>query len=113
MYTVLLWCRVLAFLVVSIHLFIIPNLLFGYLTLKTLQIFASPNSDSICFHQACQILRILTFYSTQLPGPNYHCREVFVLKKRVLYGLVSFASHILIVLFSSVLFTFLSMRDNS
>lgn len=38
-YTVLLWCRVLACLV------------------------------------ACQILRILTFYSTQLPGPNYHCRE--------------------------------------
>ncbi|MQL97718.1 hypothetical protein Taro_030419 [Colocasia esculenta] len=38
-YTVLLWCRVLAFLVAS------------------------------------QILRIITFYSTQLPGPNYHCRE--------------------------------------
>lgn len=38
-YTVLLWCRVLAFLVVS------------------------------------QILRIFTFFSTQLPGPNYHCRE--------------------------------------
>uniref|UniRef100_A0A1D1ZGZ9 Phosphatidylinositol:ceramide inositolphosphotransferase n=1 Tax=Anthurium amnicola TaxID=1678845 RepID=A0A1D1ZGZ9_9ARAE len=38
-YTVLLWCRVLPFLVAS------------------------------------QILRILTFYSTQLPGPNYHCRE--------------------------------------
>ncbi|PSS09848.1 Phosphatidylinositol:ceramide inositolphosphotransferase [Actinidia chinensis var. chinensis] len=38
-YTVLLWCRVLACLV------------------------------------ACQILRIVTFYSTQLPGPNYHCRE--------------------------------------
>ncbi|KAK0585753.1 hypothetical protein LWI29_033584 [Acer saccharum] len=38
-YTVLLWCRVLAFLVVS------------------------------------QFLRIITFYSTQLPGPNYHCRE--------------------------------------
>lgn len=38
-YTVLIWCRVLAFLV------------------------------------ACQILRIITFYSTQLPGPNYHCRE--------------------------------------
>lgn len=38
-YTVLIWCRVLAFL------------------------FAS------------QILRIITFYSTQLPGPNYHCRE--------------------------------------
>ncbi|KAK2657732.1 hypothetical protein Ddye_010784 [Dipteronia dyeriana] len=38
-YTVLLWCRVLAFLVVS------------------------------------QLLRIITFYSTQLPGPNYHCRE--------------------------------------
>ncbi|XP_008811341.1 phosphatidylinositol:ceramide inositolphosphotransferase isoform X1 [Phoenix dactylifera] len=38
-YTVLLWCRVLAFLVAS------------------------------------QVLRIITFYSTQLPGPNYHCRE--------------------------------------
>ncbi|URE43108.1 phosphatidic acid phosphatase-related [Musa troglodytarum] len=38
-YTVLLWRRVLAFLV------------------------------------ACQVLRIITFYSTQLPGPNYHCRE--------------------------------------
>ncbi|XP_021897377.1 phosphatidylinositol:ceramide inositolphosphotransferase 1 [Carica papaya] len=38
-YTVLVWCRILAFLVAS------------------------------------QILRIVTFYSTQLPGPNYHCRE--------------------------------------
>ncbi|KAH9661697.1 phosphatidylinositol:ceramide inositolphosphotransferase [Citrus sinensis] len=38
-HTVLLWCRVLACLVV------------------------------------CQMLRIVTFYSTQLPGPNYHCRE--------------------------------------
>ncbi|KAJ4704544.1 phosphatidylinositol:ceramide inositolphosphotransferase 1-like [Melia azedarach] len=38
-YTVLIWCRVLAFLVLS------------------------------------QFLRIITFYSTQLPGPNYHCRE--------------------------------------
>ncbi|KAF5750884.1 hypothetical protein HS088_TW03G01224 [Tripterygium wilfordii] len=38
-FTVLIWCRVLAFLV------------------------------------ACQSLRIITFYSTQLPGPNYHCRE--------------------------------------
>ncbi|XP_073114736.1 phosphatidylinositol:ceramide inositolphosphotransferase isoform X3 [Elaeis guineensis] len=38
-YTVLLWRRVLAFLVAS------------------------------------QVLRIITFYSTQLPGPNYHCRE--------------------------------------
>ncbi|OEL27944.1 Phosphatidylinositol:ceramide inositolphosphotransferase [Dichanthelium oligosanthes] len=25
--------------------------------------------------QASQFLRIITFYSTQLPGPNYHCRE--------------------------------------
>lgn len=38
-YTVLLWRRVLAFLV------------------------------------SCQFLRIITFYSTTLPGPNYHCRE--------------------------------------
>ncbi|KAJ4969810.1 hypothetical protein NE237_002909 [Protea cynaroides] len=38
-HTVLLWCRVLTFLVAS------------------------------------QILRIFSFYSTQLPGPNYHCHE--------------------------------------
>ncbi|KAG5009901.1 hypothetical protein AAZX31_07G133500 [Glycine max] len=38
-YTALIWCRVLAFLVAS------------------------------------QALRIVTFYATQLPGPNYHCRE--------------------------------------
>ncbi|ONK73410.1 uncharacterized protein A4U43_C04F31210 [Asparagus officinalis] len=38
-YTVLIWRRMLAFLVAS------------------------------------QMLRIVTFYSTQLPGPNYHCRE--------------------------------------
>ncbi|KAG5095293.1 hypothetical protein JHK84_050881 [Glycine max] len=25
--------------------------------------------------QASQALRIVTFYATQLPGPNYHCRE--------------------------------------
>ncbi|KAK9289226.1 hypothetical protein L1049_017700 [Liquidambar formosana] len=25
--------------------------------------------------QASQILQIITIYSTQLPGPNYHCRE--------------------------------------
>ncbi|XP_065878539.1 phosphatidylinositol:ceramide inositolphosphotransferase 1 [Euphorbia lathyris] len=36
-YTCLIWCRVLAYLV------------------------------------ACQILRIVSFYSTHLPGPNYHC----------------------------------------
>lgn len=30
----------------------------------------------ILYFQVCQMLRIVTFYSTQLPGPNYHCREV-------------------------------------
>ncbi|KAH0730022.1 hypothetical protein KY289_001210 [Solanum tuberosum] len=25
--------------------------------------------------EGCQFLWIITFYSTQLPGPNYHCRE--------------------------------------
>ncbi|KAG9453222.1 hypothetical protein H6P81_006126 [Aristolochia fimbriata] len=39
-YTVILWCRIFAFLVAS------------------------------------QTLRIITFYATQLPGPNYHCHEV-------------------------------------
>ncbi|KAG8084993.1 hypothetical protein GUJ93_ZPchr0010g10806 [Zizania palustris] len=29
----------------------------------------------LSFLCASQFLRIVTFYSTQLPGPNYHCRE--------------------------------------
>ncbi|GER55855.1 phosphatidylinositol:ceramideinositolphosphotransferase [Striga asiatica] len=68
-YTVLIWCRVLAFLV------------------------------------ACQFLRIITFYSTQLPGPNYHCREGSKLArlpppeipKGVLYGCgdLIFSSHMI------------------
>ncbi|KAL7588392.1 phosphatidylinositol:ceramide inositolphosphotransferase 1 [Lactuca sativa] len=76
-YTVLIWVRVLAFLV------------------------------------ACQFLRIITFYSTILPGPNYHCREgsrlatlprpdnlleVFVIIPRgVLYGCgdLIFSSHMI------------------
>ncbi|KAL6865129.1 hypothetical protein ACP4OV_016280 [Aristida adscensionis] len=29
----------------------------------------------LAFLCASQFLRIITFYSTQLPGPNYHCRE--------------------------------------
>ncbi|KAH9672660.1 phosphatidylinositol:ceramide inositolphosphotransferase 1 [Citrus sinensis] len=29
----------------------------------------------LSFFLFSQMLRILTFYSTQLPGPNYHCRE--------------------------------------
>ncbi|XP_047308749.1 phosphatidylinositol:ceramide inositolphosphotransferase 1-like [Impatiens glandulifera] len=79
-YTVLIWCRVLAFLV------------------------------------ACQILRILTFYSTQLPGPNYHCRmgselatlpppnnplEVFIIiPGSILYGCgdLIFSSHMIFTL---------------
>ncbi|CAF2294052.1 unnamed protein product [Brassica rapa] len=43
-YTVLIWCRVVAFL------FVIPLPYYS--------------------------LRVITFYSTQLPGPNYHCREI-------------------------------------
>lgn len=76
-YTVLIWCRVLAFLV------------------------------------TCQFLRILTFYSTQLPGPNYHCREgsklarlpppetvfeaLVIVPKGVLYGCgdLIFSSHMI------------------
>lgn len=76
-YTVLLWCRVLAFLV------------------------------------GCQTLRILTFFSTQLPGPNYHCREgsrfatllrpdnilqyFIILPRGVLYGCgdLIFSSHMI------------------
>ncbi|CAN4109694.1 unnamed protein product [Withania somnifera] len=29
----------------------------------------------LSFVLVCQFLRMVTFYSTQLPGPNYHCRE--------------------------------------
>ncbi|KAJ0928791.1 putative sphingomyelin synthase-like domain-containing protein [Helianthus annuus] len=76
-YTVLVWCRVLAFLV------------------------------------ACQILRIITFYSTVLPGPNYHCREgsrlatlprpdnifetLLIIPRGVLYGCgdLIFSSHMI------------------
>ncbi|KVI12115.1 Sphingomyelin synthase-like domain-containing protein [Cynara cardunculus var. scolymus] len=79
-YTVLIWCRVLAFLF------------------------------------ACQILRIITFYSTQLPGPNYHCREgsrlatlprpdnalevLLILPRGVLYGCgdLIFSSHMIFTL---------------
>jgi len=80
-YTVLIWRRVLAFLVSS------------------------------------QILRIITFYSTQLPGPNYHCRlgsdlaqlsppnhiyEVLLLNfpRGVLYGCgdLIFSSHMIFTL---------------
>ncbi|KAK8925882.1 Phosphatidylinositol:ceramide inositolphosphotransferase [Platanthera zijinensis] len=31
----------------------------------------------------CQGLRIITFYSTHLPGPNYHCREVMICSENI------------------------------
>ncbi|KAL1829823.1 hypothetical protein ACET3Z_008235 [Daucus carota] len=34
-----------------------------------------PNEDNAIMQKGCRTLRILTFYSTQFPGPNYHCRE--------------------------------------
>jgi hypothetical protein len=63
-YTILIWRRVLAFLVVS------ASFLTMYNTVHAL------SSNRILLLQASQVLRIITFYSTQLPGPNYHCREV-------------------------------------
>lgn len=94
-YTVLIWCRVLAFLVVSDGYALLPILFHVFLLnfyfthsdlwecwLKWQHAFInriwqleSPHS-CYCLLQTCQFLRILTFYSTQLPGPNYHCREV-------------------------------------
>ncbi|XP_056847287.1 phosphatidylinositol:ceramide inositolphosphotransferase 1 isoform X1 [Raphanus sativus] len=62
-YTVLIWCRVLAFLVVSLP--------FSLCYFKKKKLFSRPAP----FKQACQFLRVITFYATQLPGPNYHCRE--------------------------------------
>ena len=32
-----------------------------------------PADPSPC-HAVCQMLRIVSFTLTQLPGPNYHCR---------------------------------------
>jgi hypothetical protein len=29
-----------------------------------------------CEWQVSQMLRVVSFMATQLPGPNYHCREV-------------------------------------
>lgn len=104
-YTVLIWCRVLAFLVVStvistvsslmnsvqtiIFIFYqhpvnitnlvmlligVPVFIFGESIIKNL---VFPNSfSSLVLIQASQFLRVITFYSTQLPGPNYHCLEV-------------------------------------
>ncbi|XP_044350898.1 phosphatidylinositol:ceramide inositolphosphotransferase isoform X1 [Triticum aestivum] len=63
-YTVLLWRRVLAFLVVS--MVVLTHNFHNYIHV--------PTSDTFLL-QASQFLRIITFYSTQLPGPNYHCRE--------------------------------------
>uniref|UniRef100_A0A9I9CGD9 Sphingomyelin synthase-like domain-containing protein n=1 Tax=Cucumis melo TaxID=3656 RepID=A0A9I9CGD9_CUCME len=62
----------------------------------------------LSFFLASQILRILTFYSTQLPGPNYHCREGSKLAtlpppkipRGVLYGCgdLIFSSHMIFTL---------------
>lgn len=72
-YTVLIWRRVLAFLCVSVSLlqvfFVISwsdDTLVSILKL----------TGTFFFLQASQFLRIITFYATQLPGPNYHCHEV-------------------------------------
>ncbi|XP_062014670.1 phosphatidylinositol:ceramide inositolphosphotransferase 2-like, partial [Rosa rugosa] len=47
----------------------------------------------LSFVLTCQFLRILTFYSTHLPGPNYHCREF----RGVYYGCgdLIFSSHMI------------------
>ncbi|KAF8397369.1 hypothetical protein HHK36_016282 [Tetracentron sinense] len=71
-YTVLLWRRVLAFLVVSADYSILSM-----------------------FLQASQTLRIITFYSTQLPGPNYHCREVEFCINAAMFGEVIYSSLLL------------------
>ncbi|CAN1303948.1 Phosphatidylinositol:ceramide inositolphosphotransferase 2 [Linum perenne] len=74
-YTVLVWCRVLAFLVVSVCLL----LWYFRLLSSCCKNFCNPvEADDFCFNlfQASQFLRIISFYATQLPGPNYHCREV-------------------------------------
>lgn len=91
-YTVLLWCRVLAFLVVSDGFtpFATTFDVFGSMFLHWFSCtilnrnhdlsFFRPDCSFLYFPlQASQFLRIITFYSTQLPGPNYHCREVHCL----------------------------------
>jgi hypothetical protein len=75
-YTVLIWRRVLAFLCVSVSLlgtllYVIIWCLLQFVTYTIVSLFLC-----VFFLQASQFLRIVTFYSTQLPGPNYHCREV-------------------------------------
>lgn len=125
-YTVLVWCRVLAILVVSAiimcviyvrhavmfwvlfkismigHWFIFRLLFFSKCcSAKLLIVFSwkTAFSHQECISlltfahsifQACQILRIVTFYSTQLPGPNYHCREVIPAKSYFLWDFLGF-----------------------
>ena len=49
----------------SIHM---PNLH------SMLQLYALSLDRPLFVHAVCQTLRILSFSSTQLPSPNYHCR---------------------------------------
>ncbi|PON70850.1 Sphingomyelin synthase-like domain containing protein [Parasponia andersonii] len=50
--------------------------LYGYHNLEILTAkYSFPEARTGSNFHVCQILRIITFYSTQLPGPNYHCRE--------------------------------------
>ncbi|KAG6745214.1 hypothetical protein POTOM_051859 [Populus tomentosa] len=70
-YTVLIWCRVLAFLVVSANL----SLCVSFPCVEQLVCPDMMYNRIMLGQFASQFLRIITFYSTQLPGPNYHCRE--------------------------------------
>lgn len=71
-YTVIVWYRTLVVLVVRL-----PSLIYSALFL--IESIATPSSSGYLMSaglQVCQFLRVITFLSTQLPGPNYHCREV-------------------------------------
>ncbi|KAI5603470.1 hypothetical protein BDE02_01G221200 [Populus trichocarpa] len=86
-YTVLIWCRVLAYLVHNL-LWILLRMLFHCSACPERRTqnathFSPTEEDGffadeisfVIYFIACQILRIFTFYSTHLPGPNYHCHE--------------------------------------
>lgn len=103
-YTVLLWRRVLAFLVVSMVV----------LTLNFHNYIHVPTSDTFLL-QASQFLRIITFYSTQLPGPNYHCREVtltlnLIVAKSYICSILSLARALHEGLTESIYFAFIGLK---
>lgn len=105
-YTVYLWYRVLTMLVVrnssAVHTVAgrTPAVCARVLLQTHCCSYATKLIESIkahllllyffCFAQIAQALRVGSFLVTQLPGPNYHCREVWGSELTVLFSIHCF-----------------------